>query len=191
MRLDNPCPLCGKPIADTALVCDRCVRILGARLRWAAAMLDTGELDATIGRQTATAGGPSLAKVAEQLPHAGPWCYGGGHDCGHPSCRTIWRSWARHRDEPRLAHEDPGPLNLDAAEVGYVIGHTARAWAEYVRTERGATIPTRPARPRPPVLNVVHDAPASPREWCEYGDLPADTCACGNPLATHPRRTTA
>jgi hypothetical protein len=187
VRIDNPCPLCGKPIPDTGYVCHSCTRLLRGRLRWTAAMLDLGELDVTIGRQSVTSGSPSLAKVVEQLPHAGPWCEAGWLECGHASCRLIGRSWVRRRLEPAAAHEDAGPLNLDAAEVRYVLDNVARAWADHIHRTRGAIIPVR--RPRvvtPEVLEVVHER--SPVEWCDFGDLPAAACACGNPNATHPRR---
>jgi hypothetical protein len=187
--LEQPeCPRCAKPIADTGYVCHDCRRSLRAGLRWLAAMVERGELEATIGRQTATGGSPSAPKAIEQRRFEGPWCAEGWFECGHTSCRAIWRSWAHRNLVPAAANEDAGLLNLDALEAQYVLEHTARAWADFVHEQRGTIIPV--ARPRivePEVLEVI-PRPPGPREWCDFGDLPADSCACGNPNATHPRR---
>lgn len=192
----QPCPRCGKPIADTGYVCHACTREIRDMLRWTAEQLDDGELDTTIGRQTRTNLGVIAPKPVDRAIYAGPWCYGGGHDCGHYSCRLIWFSIVTHRIEDPLPHEDAGVLNAEASETGWIVQHTARAWADFIHSERGSLIPVeRPKRDPVERLVALSDTDkaanrARGRTWCIFGDLPADECACGNPKATHPRRTT-
>lgn len=189
----QPCPRCDRPIADTGYVCHACARELTDLLRWGAEQLDDGELDTTIGRQTRTSLGVIAPRPVDRAVYAGPWCWGGGHDCGHDSCRLIWFSIVTHRIEDPLPHEDAGVINLGASEHGWIVDHTARAWAQFIHDERGSLIPVaRPPREPLEQLHALTDSDkqanrARAHEWCIYGDLPAAECGCGNPNATHPR----
>jgi hypothetical protein len=52
----------------------------------------------------------------------------------------------------------------------------------------GVPVHMRPRVLQPPVIRN----PEEPRpQWCDYGDLPAHSCACGNPLAIHQRSNPA
>ena len=179
MRLDTPCPRCGRPIGDTGYVCADCITDLQARLREAAGYLEHGELDLTVGRQTRTSVGVIEPKPVDRAVYAGPWCYGGGHDCGHPSCRLVWYSIAMRdvdaggRLEDPLPNESAGIINFEAAETRAVVDNTARAWALFVQAQRGTTVPV--VRHRARRLAVV-----------EPPELP---CACGHPATAHPMDT--
>lgn len=190
MRLDNPCPSCGRPIADSAFVCHECVRELQAKLRTAAAWIDTGRLDDVVGRRTRTNIGVIRPRPIARGVYQGPWCYGGGWDCGHPSCWVVWYSIhvrsveAGGRIEDPIANESAGVMNEGAAETRWIVDTTARAWATFVHRQRGTLIPV--ARPR--VEPVEHlrpradvDDPAERTPWCIWGDLPFDQCGCGRP----------
>lgn len=181
--MNDPCPVCARPIEDTSYVCHRCVAHLADDLRRMARSWH--EIDIVVARQSVSADVPG-AVLRDTTPR-GPMCR--GMTCDHESCEAIWKARHRALTEAPVAHEDATPANLGASEQGWIIRNTVTSWARHVCETRGVQVPLeRPKVLQPVVLHVEHDPPKG-RAWCDYGDLPAQVCACGNPNATHPRRT--
>ena len=182
--MNDPCPICGRPIADTAYVCARCVEHAAGELRRLASTWH--EIETTITRQSVSVG--VVGGTRRDTVVRGPVCR--GMTCEHESCDVIWRSRHRALTEPAIAHESATPANLAASEQAWIIRNTVTTWARHVRETRGIDIPVvRPRVLQPQVLSVLHDRPQPLDWWCEFGDLPNAVCACDNPNATHPRRT--
>lgn len=138
MTEPNPCPLCDKPIADTAYVCHACAKrlardLLRTGLRW-------DSIEDAIGRRLIVERA-GATKRTDRHALAGPWCYGGGHDCGHPSCHQVWLSRITSRQEPPLAHEDPLLVSPEAIEAADVARNVFTTWALHVADERGIGTP--------------------------------------------------
>lgn len=136
---DNPCPVCDRPIADTAYVCHLCARALAKRLLRAATLWEDLE-DAISGL------GHIGARQSPPDPGAtllGPWC--DELNCPHISCwavlRSVTRAQARWRDEPPLAHETPGPLRLGDIAAKDDAGNTVTTWARHIGECRNEDIP--------------------------------------------------
>jgi hypothetical protein len=137
---DNPCPLCGKPIADTAYVCHHCGALLALAILRTALLWES--LEDAIGRRLRVDHPSAAPKLVERTPHAGPWCYGAHHGCQHESCRTVW--YSRDRTEPPLPHEDSGTLSIEASEAGWAAHNTITTWARHIIETRGLDTPRTP-----------------------------------------------
>lgn len=187
---DRPCPRCGTPLTDVAVVCQRCADVLAVALRNAAANWD--ELEAAVARQTAISGD---ATTGTRRLLEGPVC---AH-CHHASCLPI--RMARIRVSWT---EDPIPgetnhVSFGAMEDAWIVTNTATTWARVIEEESGRPIPPPSyregdrAEPRR-VIVTRHDRQVTPSPnaaWCDYSWLPIEACACGNPNAKHPTKEPA
>lgn len=172
---DTPCPLCGRPISDTAYVCHLCV--IGAQSDLRRVASGWHHLEATIARQVAAEG--SVRGPGKQRTLHGPVCR--GMTCGekaHESCDKIWKSRHRALTEPPLAHEDAPPANLSASEDAWVVRNTAVGWARHISETRG--IDVEPPRPTTPLTVVADPHDTDRAERCHWSDLLIDQCACGH-----------
>lgn len=99
---DNPCPLCDKPILDTAYVCHRCVQHLRADIEQAADWWDESEV--TLTRQDRVTHGPSSGKPqadSDAVPHETPVPFStAASETRWVAANTIG-TWARHIAEER------------------------------------------------------------------------------------------
>jgi hypothetical protein len=105
-----------------------------------------------------------------------------------------------HKSQIAARQEDPitgeaNVISFTAHENAWVVANTATTWARLVSEEKSEDIPPEP-EPEPkladPARIVVHHADDYPfclvprRTYCDYSDLPVESCACG-----HHERTTA
>lgn len=166
----EPCPQCGKPIADTAYVCADCQRELASKLNRAAGLWD--DVQDTVGHLANVEGGSPVSRPARP-DWSGPLCK--GRACDHESCTAIWKSSTRLRKiETAGVREDKGLLDLDALENSWVVANTVDAWGSHVADMRGNR--------RMPVIGgqTLHVIPNDRPERCVYSDLPIGQCACGH-----------
>lgn len=203
---ENPCPVCDRPIADTAYVCHGCTRHLVKALLRAA--IEIAELDVTFARQDAVdvqsgSGTPSVAnpyegprcealcehascwrirETGDQLDLWGLWCEG---YCEHDACRRALDLWGRmvlreHRHvvgADILPNESAVPFHTGAAETLSIIGNTVGTWARHVSETRGTPIPVQVV-PRRPDIEPVGDGARKGGDdaYCTCCDLPAEYC---------------
>lgn len=164
----EPCPLCGRPIPDTAYVCDDCASSMSSRLNRAAELWES--VEDTVGHLAQVEGTSPIRGMARP-DWIGPFC----RSCDHDSCFAIWKSSTRLRKvEPAGVREEKGLLDLDAFENSWIVGNTATAWADHVAQHRG----NRPQKMPPIGGQVLRPIPDRP-ERCVYSDLPIEQCACG------------
>jgi len=168
-----PCPICGKPISDTAYVCHRCTLDLARRLLNAAHLWR--EVEVTLSRQAVVEAQRS-ASPTTALAYAGPYCRPW---CEHESCRRAADSQSaaamRALDEPYLVNEAALPFHYAAAEVEAVVGNTVTTWARHVSQERGVPIPVPTERAL--ADDLIPTVPSKDKR-CPMSDLLLNQCAC-------------
>jgi len=171
-RGESPCPVCDKPIADTAYVCSTCADQLATDLSECAVLW--GESELTLTRQSRTTGG--IGGGGRDLRVTlGPFC----EQCEHLSCESAVHSQMRARmaGEPPLPNEETMPMHYGASEARWAAGNTITTWARHVSEERGLPIPE-PLKP--PVITSADRWPTDDEreQRCPMSDLLPSQCAC-------------
>jgi len=170
----SPCPVCDRPIADTAYVCSTCADQLATDLRDCADLWDESEV--TLTRQSRTTGGAGGDRGLRVT--LGPFC----RSCEHPSCESAVHSQMRARmtGEPPISNEEAMPMHYGASEARWAAGNTITTWARHVSEERGIPIPE---PPKPLVITPAEHWPTDDRsdpraQRCPMSDLWPPQCAC-------------
>lgn len=136
---DNPCPVCDKPIHDTAYVCHACARGLAKRLLrlariWPAVEAACGRL----GKAT------RLSTGGHKLTPEGPTC----EDCAHDECERIgmeqhlaaMRAERLAAEEPPIPHEEPLIIDPAAIDTKDAVWSTLTTWARHVAETRSVEV---------------------------------------------------
>lgn len=198
----NPCPVCGKPIADTAYVCAGCGRHLAKQLLRAA--VEWRDLDVTLARMDAVDARPTSG-VFTIRPLLGPYCrppelsdpdtdpdvpWRKYRWCKHESCQraqdTQVAATLNARRQDPIPHEAALAFHGAASQAMAVARNTVTTWARHVAEERGVRIPDDPEpryRTEPQSEEPVDEDDEVEvqrrrrrRTYCQCCDLPIDDC---------------
>lgn len=148
MSEQTPCPICDKPIPDTAYVCPACADELCNRLV-ALATLWPDVIDAAhrLNRVERPSVGTASAKEPTP-PTQGPDC--GRSECAHESCMTIAWEWVkaqRQPDEMPIPNETVLPFSPEISEDRDAIANTVTTWARDVLDSTGMALPSSQLEP--------------------------------------------